>query len=281
MWKAYRPNQDQLSDRPLQQSSVYANAVLAIGGKVAVHHTEGIDVLALERGPFRLALRCPADAERLRCMARGKAFIALCENPIPMGGVLPVSAARQTALWNLAPSPDALRQNLNQKWRNRLYRAQEHVTPPSRGGAKILAQLLTLEMAQRAERGYRALPAALTQAIPFSCLSLWHWSPGGSLHAAMAFVRHGSWATYHLGFASAQARAAHIHQHLLWEAALELRAEGVTTLDLGDLNPSQTAGIARFKLGTGARAHPLGRALWVMPRVGFPVMRGAFPARER
>ena len=103
-------------------------------------------------------------------------------------------------------------------------------------------------------------------ALPEAALRLWQWHEGGQVHAAMCFVRHGTWATYHLGWADARARAVGAHGLMLWQAALSLRGEGVTTLDLGDINTETTPGLARFKLGTGARLHRLGATCLVLPR---------------
>ncbi|MDO9499733.1 GNAT family N-acetyltransferase, partial [Falsiroseomonas sp.] len=104
-----------------------------------------------------------------------------------------------------------------------------------------------------------------TQALPEQALRLWQWRQGGRARAMMCFVRHGDWATYHLGHADAAARAAGAHRVLLWQAALALRAEGVRVLDLGDINTEDAPGLARFKLGTGAELHQLGPTALVLP----------------
>lgn len=281
MWSPYRPSQALIADRPLQQSSVYADAVCAIGGSVAVNWVQDQPILALEHGPFRLALRCRGTAKDLKQIARGKALIALPETGFSGWGFLPMAAQRQVALWDLTPSPETLRERLHQKWRNRLNQAEQIKTAPERGGTRCLERLLARESVQRSNRGYRSLPQAFSQAIPSRVLQLWHWSPGSNFQAGMAFIRHGSWATYHIGYASAEARAANIHQRMLWHAAMTLRSEGVTTLDLGDINQKAAPGIARFKLGTGARIHELGRTCWVMPQLAHALTRHAVPVRER
>jgi hypothetical protein len=45
---------------------------------------------------------------------------------------------------------------------------------------------------------------------------------------------------------------------LLWQAAVWLAGQGTRTLDLGAVDTVSAAGVARFKLGTGATARPLG-----------------------
>lgn len=81
----------------------------------------------------------------------------------------------------------------------------------------------------------------------------------------MCLVRHGMTATYHLAWASPAARKLAVHQLMLWQAALALRAEGVRWLDLGSVDTEAALGLARFKLGTGAGLRRLGATLMVLP----------------
>jgi hypothetical protein len=81
----------------------------------------------------------------------------------------------------------------------------------------------------------------------------------------MAFVRHGATATYHLAWGSDAARAAGVHPVMLTRAAEALVAEGVRWLDLGSVDSEAAPGLARFKLGTGARLHRLGATMLVLP----------------
>ena len=81
----------------------------------------------------------------------------------------------------------------------------------------------------------------------------------------MCFVRHGAMATYHMGWAGDAARAKGVHGVMLWQAALALRAEGVERLDLGMVDHEAAAGLARFKLGTGAALVALGATVLVLP----------------
>ena len=50
-----------------------------------------------------------------------------------------------------------------------------------------------------------------------------------------------------------------------WQAAQALRAEGVRWLDLGSVDNEAAPGLARFKLGTGARLCRLGATCLVLP----------------
>jgi len=264
----------------LQQSRPYALAALAVGAKVervVVH--EGGTVLAqalvLRRRGVRLVLRGPVWAEgltptgkrrALRRLARqGAAVLATPEAPLAGFGLVPLITGRSCALWSLEPEPHDLRAAAGAKWRNRVVTAARQGVEIRPAGAAALELLVAAEAAQRVARGYHALPAAFSLALPPEDLRLWHWHEGGGLHAAMCFVRHGAWATYHLGWADARARAAGVHGLMLWQAALALRAEGVRMLDLGDVNTTHAPGLARFKLGTGAALHRLGATCLVLP----------------
>lgn len=110
-----------------------------------------------------------------------------------------------------------------------------------------------------------ALPAPFTLALPDSAVRLWEWRKDGQLQAAMAFVRHGRSASYHLGWASPVARLAGVHRLMLVRAAEALQTEGVCWLDLGSVNTDAAPGLARFKLGSGAALRPLGATLLVLP----------------
>jgi lipid II:glycine glycyltransferase (peptidoglycan interpeptide bridge formation enzyme) len=76
---------------------------------------------------------------------------------------------------------------------------------------------------------------------------------GGARLGAMLFLVTGATALYHFGVAGEAGRAANAHNLLLWRAIRALRKRGVETLDLGGLDTIDNPGIARFKLGSGAR----------------------------
>jgi lipid II:glycine glycyltransferase (peptidoglycan interpeptide bridge formation enzyme) len=67
----------------------------------------------------------------------------------------------------------------------------------------------------------------------------------------MMFLRHGDAATYHVGWSDAAQRLPGAHNLLLWQAMLQLRQAGVRRIDLGGVNTGRSAGVARFKIGTG------------------------------
>ncbi len=129
-------------------------------------------------------------------------------------------------------APAALLAAMRGSWRTAL-RAAERPRPtlgldrPARSTRFSLA-----EERQRRARGYRALPAAFTRAPAARRAPVWDWREGGETQAAMAFVRHGATASYHLGWTGPAGRAGEAHRALLWAAALALRSDGVRWLDL-------------------------------------------------
>ena len=125
--------------------------------------------------------------------------------------------------------------------------------------------LLDRERLQQGTKGYRAADAdlalALTQSAPEDV-----WIAMAELHgrpiAGMLFVRHETGATYHVGWTGAEGRRLRAHPALLALAATRLHAAGVRWIELGTLDTERLAGLARFKLGTGARAQRLG-GTWI------------------
>lgn len=270
------------SRAPLQQRWAYGETVRRMGGEVcrlAVHEDGkpvGLAQILTRRLVFRTALltrgpiwvgAVPSDTrDRALRMLRGSLGTAghrfLLITPEsdarpPFGRAIMTPATSAT----LALSPD-MRQSLHGKWRNRLVKAEENGLSirSLTGRDKEHDWLFDRERRQRLERGYRNLPP------PFS--DTWLTEPSARtltllardrhLLAGMMFLRHGTSATYHLGWTSEEGRARSAHTLMLWRAMETLHADGVETLDLGLLDTERAPGLARFKLGTGAVAHRLG-----------------------
>jgi hypothetical protein len=221
----------------------------------------------VSRGPLWLVSLPVREKRRiLRRLARTfGATLATPEDDLSGPGLVPLVTPRHHAIWDLRPEPWVLRAGLHGKWRNMLASGERTGLRFGKNRSGALATLLAAEARQRASRGYRALPPAFTQALPQAALRVWDWRSSGAVQAAMAFVRHGTSASYHLGWAGPVARAKGVHQAMLWQAAMALRAEGVHWLDLGDVNTEEAPGLARFKLGTGAELRRLGATVWVLP----------------
>ncbi|MBL8561019.1 MAG: GNAT family N-acetyltransferase [Gemmobacter sp.] len=241
---------------PLQQSPAYGQAMAALGARA---HAVGA-VHLIERPGLRLIQRATLTLPEARRLARFPGATILTA-PLHGPGLLPLVTARHHAEWDLSPPPEALRAGLHGKWRNALRRGEAlHL---GQDDPRALADLLAREAEQARHRRYRSLPAGFVAHWPGPRLLL-HLRHKGGLEAAMLFLIHGGAATYHIGWTSAAGRARQAHRAMLWQAALHLRAAGVRRLDLGPVD-STNPGLARFKLGTGARLTDLGPTSLVLP----------------
>ena len=170
----------------------------------------------------------------------------------------------------LLPLPPALalpamRAAMPPKWRNRLGVAEASSLRVVRNGVKPAQYqwLIERERAQRHSRAYMALPLAFVPAYQQACGSgaetvlLLRADLGRDPVAAMLWLRHGSVATYHIGWSDPGARLPGAHNLLLWQAITAFKAAGVTQLDLGGINTARSAGVARFKIGSGGEVRVL------------------------
>lgn len=245
--------------------------VLADGGIVAYAQI-------LRRGPITLLSRGPvwagAPDARLRrrvMRALGAAqplMIATTETAEPGAG-LPLITPRHVAQIDLAPEPATLRAAMAPKWRNRLVAAEAERLDIARSeDPETVDWLLKQEEGQRQDRGYRALPAGFVRAWALSDpdgIRLWVARRRGEPVAAMLFLLHRPWASYHVGWSGVTGRAVQAHPALLWAAMQQLRDEGIARLDLGDVDTEASPGLARFKIGTGAMIRPLGPTILLPP----------------
>lgn len=253
---------------PLQQSPIYAETVCRLGARVRWVGREQ-EVLAIERGRMRMILRASVDGtgkdavRSIRRMARWPGVtLVTTEEPIHGLGLIPLVTPLHHAIWELGPD---IRRGMARNWRGHLGQAERFGHRITRGGNATLERLLAAEVPQRAVRRYRALLPEFARALPEGALRLWEWRQGGVMQAAMAFVRHGTSASYHLAWGSDLAKGARIHPLMLTRAAEDLYAEGVRWLDLGSVDSERAPGLMRFKLGTGARLHRLGATMLVLP----------------
>ena len=168
-----------------------------------------------------------------------------------------------STIWlDLAADAETLRSNLDPKWRNKVVRAERGDLEISVGGKRAhqYAWLLEREDAQRDAVRYVGLPTGLVEHFAGASrkggkrgvVSLTAISNRDKVAGAL-FLLHGNSATYFTGWSGAEGRALAAHNLLLWRAMMELKDCGIRWLDLGGLNTTHGAGIARFKLGMGAQ----------------------------
>ncbi len=189
-------------------------------------------------------------------------------------GFWPLMTPASVALLSLGADSD-MRAAMHQKWRNRLNRAERDGLEVVTGPLKAGHWLLRAETEQAKRRGYRGLPPAFSLAYgaanPGQAL-VFEARQRGTPVAAALILRHGRMATWQIGVSTGAGRACSAMNLVLWRAMQDLAARGQDCLDLGILNTQDAAGLARFKLGTGAQAHRLG-GTWLHLGTLAPIAR--------
>ena len=263
---------------PFQQSWTYGEAARRAGARVlrldlraegrTIALAQGITrrfvfpVTLFSMGPVWIGEpSADARASALRLLRKSGRGLVICTPSDKLGnasleasGFTDVMTPGTFAVMDLGKG---LRGRMQGKWRNRLAAAE-------RKGFEVHAvkndaafqRLYTHDQAQRKKRGYRALLVAFTEhwcsVAPESVMLLTAGKASDPM-AAMLFLRHGSSATYHIGWTSDEGRTCHAHNLLLYRAGKKLATKGVTRLNLGLIDTETAPGLARFKLGSGAR----------------------------
>ena len=263
---------------PFQQSWTYGAVAAQLGASVnRIEVRADGETIALAQGVERWCLRpltlitmgpvwmgdvdAPTQAEVIRAM-RAQLDGALIVTAPDADSGAPCKAAGLKDVMTPATLADLalgeeLRSRMTVKWRNRLTRAESAGLRVHRTKSlSHLEWLLRADRAQQKRRRYRALPAVFTRAwvdsAPKSVLHLTAGPPDDPI-AAMLFLTHGTGATYHIGWTSAAGRAQSAHNLILAEGAARLARQGVRRLNLGLIDTETAPGLARFKLGAGAR----------------------------
>ncbi len=247
----------------LQQSPEFARALSAIGVDV-----QSRDPVVLRRkipvlGDVAFASRIPPErvsGTQVRVL-NGE---TPCPQPYRAAGFHQIITPAHIAEWDLTPSD--LRPAMHGKWRNRLTQGERNrirvrdvewlgQPHPMFTAADALAR------ARRFKQYPFALLSAYAQTNPKSAL-LFEAFEGGTVVAACLILRHGATATYQTAWSTPRGAALQAPRIVLFSAATRMAALGHTCLDLGAINTDHARGLARFKLGTGARVRKLG-GTWV------------------
>ena len=291
------PGPEPPADAPLHQSPGYGQAMARLGATVQVlrihdggtclaqaqilsRRIMGLPLNWVPRGPVWHRSVSPDQQTALLAQipkATGLRGIWLATpdslaatSPYTRLGYRPLLTSQHVAELSLDPDPKVMRARQNGKWRNRLRHAEKaglHVSQAPFDPARD-SPLLDLELAQRKYRRY-------TDVLPTMVL---HWSKarpkaarvfqirdGNRPLAFMVFLRHGSRATYQIGWRDPDRAPSSAHHLLLWQAARYFAHKGCHQIDLGTIDTETTPGLARFKLGSGARSRPLGPSLLRLP----------------
>ena len=162
----------------------------------------------------------------------------------------------QTIWLDLAPPLDELRAGQHQNWRNSLVQGE-------RAGLAIIDDRQCARLGWLTERhtehmevgGFRGASAGLLEALQQHAnetagIHLLVAEADGEPVSGLLLARHGSAATYLVGWTGETGRALRATHILLWEAVQRLKADGVAWFDLGGINVD-APGVARFKRGLG------------------------------
>lgn len=285
---------------PLQQDWAYGSTMLVSGGTViraaiqAEGKTVGLAQCVVRRfgsfGGVALCTRGPLWLAPLSGKDKAHAYRSLRQNlPVkglrllfvtpnePGGEHLGLSPLKRvmtgysTALLDLTPSMADLRAGLEKRFRHRVGGAEKSELTVHRVGTNVgqYRWLMDAEQQQRDNRSLQGMPLHFVDAYIASRKQPGHnvltlrADIGRDRVAGMMFLLHGQAATYQIGWTSDAGRDAHAHNLLLYKGMEALKERGIRSLDMGGINTGRSAGVARFKISTGAKVVTLAGTFWV------------------
>ncbi len=164
---------------------------------------------------------------------------------------------------DLSADEDRLRAAMTARWRSKL-RAAEGAGLSIRlsHGGQDLDSLLEHADGYRRKRRYRGPDGKFIQAVAegtgvredVMVVSAYR---AKALLAAALVIRHGQSATYYAGWSGPEGRAVSAQNAVLWRAMQTLKKREVRWFDLGGIDTTTAAGVARFKLGMGGEVFTL------------------------
>ncbi|TNJ44025.1 GNAT family N-acetyltransferase [Phaeobacter sp. B1627] len=198
------------------------------------------------------------------------------ERPVPelaRLGALPLMTPASVGTLAIHQNREDRRAGLEQKWRNRLSHAESQALRITRRNMPLSPDhwLLRADAAQQRRRRYRSWPVALTLAYAEAnpgCAKLFEAFDDHERVAGILVLTHGEGATYHIAHSTERGKDLSAHNLLMWTAMDWLASKGIRQLDLGVINTEDAAGLARFKLGTGATVETLGGTWLFWPPLG-------------
>lgn len=259
---------------PLQQHPDFGRALARLGAQVGYLDLPGAaPLLRIRRCGVSFASRGPvwvdAAPETKTAALRGAPIRLLNDDAtgpdiVHRAGFRQVMTAAHVAELDLTGGPANRIAAATGKWRNiwRRALASPLIVETTRFDPARHDWLLRADLAQQKAKRYRALPHVLLAAWDPNALVLFTGHKGKTPIAAMLFIAHSPVVTYHIGWSNAEGRRLAAHHRLLMQAADHFAARGFTRLDLGTVDTENAPGLARFKIGCGARIRPLG-GTWV------------------
>lgn len=178
-------------------------------------------------------------------------------------GVRQTVTGYSTLVLDLTAEADVLRAGLSGKWRNALVQAEKAglKVKETRGGEAIERIVEGYEDLKRRRRftgpsgetarRLHALARRKRDVLAVTVLQ------GSTPLSGALFLGHGQGSTYYMGWTSIDGRDLNAQNFAMWRGILKLKEDGFGFLDLGGIDTRREPGIARFKIGTGARLHRL------------------------
>lgn len=220
------------------------------------------DVLPEQRAEVYRLLRRDMPLPRLKVVLFSPDRTADQVSAAETRGMSRVMTGYATVLLDLTLPLEALKAQMDGKWRNRLGKAlsNEKIRWHVQHSLKRCEWLLGKELDQREAKKFHGLPTAFVRAYvdahtePQQAFVVAYAELGKNTIGAMLFLIHGRVASYHMGWTDDEGRQLNTHNALLWKAMAYLKVAGIEVLDLGGVNTHDLPGISRFKLGAGGHA---------------------------
>ena len=166
---------------------------------------------------------------------------------------------------DLFQSMEALRGQLQQKWRNCLNKAEKLGLVVESGSGTILFEDFLAEYSRMlADRRYHSSVTSVLlshlQALLPPERKLWVLAArqGERVLGGILITKYGEAVEYLAGSVNEDGRRVNVGQLLLWRALCEMKDQGYRWFDLGGMDPERTpSGIFHFKAGMGGTPHRL------------------------
>lgn len=159
-------------------------------------------------------------------------------------------------LWlDLTPSLELLRKGLDRKWRNHLNKAERsHLEVVADVEGRHLDAFLKNYDLYKSKKNFEGpeglfFKHEIESALPFQdAIILWARIDKIPV-AGIVVMKHGTSASYRLGWNSPEGRLAQAHYLLVWKAIEILKKQSIESFDLGGILAQDTTGFNTFKLG--------------------------------
>ncbi|MEJ8560392.1 GNAT family N-acetyltransferase [Yoonia sp. GPGPB17] len=255
---------------PLQQHPFFAAALARLGRQVAFVDLDGAaPVLTVQQFGQHMTSRGPIWHENRNQDGLHRTDLRMINADTPQDATLRAAGFRRVmtnayvAELDLTTRADERSRALKPKWRNAWRAAQSAplFLAEQRYNINTHAWLLQADLAQQRSKRFRGLPHDLINAYAVAtprAVRVLIAYEGDTPVAGMLFLLHAPVATYHIGWTNARGRALCAHHRMIMQAADDLAERGYCRLDLGLVDTDTSPGLARFKIGTGAKVRPLG-----------------------